>query len=264
MKSRASFKGHAIHQMLIPFPLAFLTGAFLFDVSGVLLGRPAFWTTGAHLALAGVGAALLAAVPGLIDLLYSVPPESTGKKRGVKHAASNLTATLLFAVAWIVRGDASVEPSTTVLGLEAVAAVLLVMGSWMGGTLVDRNQIGVDHRYAGAGKWKEKRIETNGNGKPVTVASKDELETDQMMLLHVGDRRIVLGRTDGGYVAFDDRCTHRGASLADGVLICGTVQCPWHGSQFDARTGPKRAGPAEEGIKAYKVEEVGKEVKLKL
>ena len=29
-----------------------------------------------------------------------------------------------------------------------------------------------------------------------------------------------------GYVAFSDYCTHKGASLADGALICGTVQCP--------------------------------------
>ena len=70
----------------------------------------------------------------------------------------------------------------------------------------------------------------------------------------MGDRRIVLGRTEDGYVAFDDRCTHRGGSLAGGAMICGTVQCPWHGSQFDVRTGAVEAGPAEEAIATYRVE----------
>jgi nitrite reductase/ring-hydroxylating ferredoxin subunit len=90
----------------------------------------------------------------------------------------------------------------------------------------------------------------------------DELEIDQMKLLHVDGQRIVLARTEEGYVAFDDHCTHRGASLADGSMICGTVQCPWHGSQFDVRTGSVRAGPAEEGIGTHRVEESGGEVRL--
>ena len=46
------------------------------------------------------------------------------------------------------------------------------------------------------------------------------------------------------YTAFDDACTHGGGSLAAGTLICGIVQCPGHGSQFDTRTGTVRAGPA--------------------
>jgi nitrite reductase/ring-hydroxylating ferredoxin subunit len=141
--------------------------------------------------------------------------------------------------------------------------VLLGMGGWMGGTLVNRNLISVDHRYAGAGKWSEARLRAGRDGR-VVAARADELEVDQMKLLHVDGRRIVLGRTEDGYVAFDDRCTHRGGSLAGGVMICGTVQCLWHGSQFDCRTGAVRAGPAEEPIRTYEVEEAGGEVRLRL
>ena len=47
-------------------------------------------------------------------------------------------------------------------------------------------------------------------------------------------------------------------------MICGTVQCPWHGSQFDVRTGKVKAGPAKEGIKTYRVEEREGEVRLVL
>jgi nitrite reductase/ring-hydroxylating ferredoxin subunit len=83
------------------------------------------------------------------------------------------------------------------------------------------------------------------------------------MLLHAGDRRIVLGRTADRFVAFDDRCTHRGGSLADGVMICGTVQCPWHGSQFDVTTGDVRAGPASEPVRAYAVQESGGELRIR-
>ena len=126
-----------------------------------------------------------------------------------------------------------------------------------------RNLISVDHRYAGAGKWRDESV-AGGAGEAVTVASRDELKVDQMKLLRVGDRRIVLARTEDGYVAFDDRCTHRGGSLAGGVMICGTVQCLWHGSQFDVSTGKVKSGPAKEKIPVYEVKEQGDAVKLVL
>jgi nitrite reductase/ring-hydroxylating ferredoxin subunit len=69
-----------------------------------------------------------------------------------------------------------------------------------------------------------------------------------MKLIRVGERRIVLACTERGHVAFDDRCTHKGGPLSDGVLACGTVQCPWHGSQFEAKTGAVAQGPAREPI----------------
>jgi uncharacterized membrane protein len=40
MRSKASYKGHPIHPALIPFPFAFLYGAFFFDLAGRLAGRP--------------------------------------------------------------------------------------------------------------------------------------------------------------------------------------------------------------------------------
>jgi hypothetical protein len=47
----------------------------------------------------------------------------------------------------------------------------------MGGTLVTRNLIGVDHRYAQAGKWREETIDPR-KGHAVTVAKRDELQVD--------------------------------------------------------------------------------------
>ena len=259
MRSKASYNGHPIHPALITFPFAFLYGAFLFDIAGRIVGRPVWWTVGAHLAVAGIVMALVAAVPGFIDYVYTVPPRSTGKRRATRHMLVNLSAVALFAVAWWLRGSASASPEVTQLALEAVGAALLGAGGWMGGVLVNRNQIGVDHRYAGAGKWREAVVEAR-SGKPVLAAKSVELQVNQMKLLRVGDRRIVLARTEQGYAAFDDRCTHRGGSLAGGVLICGTVQCPWHGSQFAVHTGEVKAGPAEDRIGTYRVEDRDGEV----
>src|SRR5207247_2520443 len=83
----------------------------------------------------------------------TVPPKSTGKKRALQHGLLNISVVTLFIVAATLRVDNM--PSAGTLALEAVAFGLLCTAGWMGGTLAYRNQIGVDHRYAGAGKWKE-------------------------------------------------------------------------------------------------------------
>jgi nitrite reductase/ring-hydroxylating ferredoxin subunit len=80
----------------------------------------------------------------------------------------------------------------------------------------------------------------------------------------LGDRRLVLARTETGYVCFDDRCPHRGGSLAGGTLAGGMVQCPWHGSQFDVQTGGVRAGPATQSISTYTLEERDGKIRLNL
>ena len=85
-----------------------------------------------------------------------------------------------------------------------------------------------------------------------------------MKLIRVSGKRIVIGRTEKGYVAFDDHCTHRGGSLAGGVLICGTVQCLWHGSQFNVSTGKVEIGPARKAIETYQLVEREGELRLTL
>jgi nitrite reductase/ring-hydroxylating ferredoxin subunit/uncharacterized membrane protein len=263
MRSKAHFRGHPIHPALVHFPLAFLIGGFGFDLAGKLLDQPFLWLSAAYLTGVGVLTGVIAALPGLLDYLFTVPPNSSGKRRATVHLVVNAAALVLFGGAWLARGAVTLEPATGVLLAEGFGAGLLLYGGYLGGILVSRNQIGVDHRYAKAGKWREARIEPGPDG-AVVAARTGELELDQLKLLHVEGRRIVLARTEEGYLAFDDRCTHRGASLADGVLIAGTVQCPWHGSQFDTRTGAVCNGPATAPVRTYRVEVQGNEVLLRL
>lgn len=263
MRSTAHFEGHPIHPMLIPFPFAFLFGSLGFDLLGRWTGRADWARTGRSLQTAGLVSALVAAAPGLLDYLYTVPPASSGKRRATQHLISNLSAVTLFAAARASRAEDD-RPTTASLVLGAVGAGLMSIGGWLGGTLVYRNEIGVDVRQAGAGKWRETtaRLEP---GQPVLAASSSELGEDQMKLIRLEDgRRIVLARLDTGYVAFDDHCPHRGGSLAGGTLVNGIVQCAWHGSQFDVRTGKVVQGPAEESIRTYAVEEVDGEVRVRV
>jgi uncharacterized membrane protein/nitrite reductase/ring-hydroxylating ferredoxin subunit len=259
MKSKAHIKGHPLHPILVSFPIAFFTGTFLFDLAGLILDNGELWRVGLYLEAAGIGFAVLAAIPGAVDYFYTVPPKSSGKKRATKHALTNITMLIIFTVTWFYRRQDNMMPYV-VIGAELAGVILLSIAGWLGGTLVYRNQIGVNPRYANAGKWKEVYI--NDDTGRVQVAESNELQVNQMKLIHLNDKRIVLGRTEQGYCAFDDHCTHRGGSLAGGSMICGTVQCPWHGSQFDVRDGKVKAGPATIGIKTYEVSEADGKIYL--
>jgi len=252
MKSKINIKSHPLHPILIPFPIAFFTGTLACHIIGWLMNKPDLLRTAYYLNIAGIGFALLAAIPGFIDFLYTVPPKSSGKKRAAKHGITNVIMLLCFVIAFFYRRSET-SNQFFLASLEIIGVSLMIIAGWMGGTLVYRNQIGVDIRYANAGKWNEASFDTDEG--EIEVANANELKVNSMKLLHLKNRRIVLARTEDRYVAFDDRCTHRGGSLAGGSTICNTVQCPWHGSQFDLTTGEVKSGPAREGIKTYTVKE---------
>ncbi len=252
MRSKASIKSHPLHPILVSFPIAMFTGTVIFDLLALFIDDPAFLATGYNIEIFGVIMALVAAVPGIIDYLYTVPPKSSAKQRAAKHGVTNVIVVLLFFLCWMMRGYWAVS-LVYVIPIEVLGLILMGIAGWMGGTLVYRNQIGVDPRYAYAGKWKELYLDAESDS--IEAAEAHKLERNQMMLLHFGDKRIVLAKGDDGLVAFEDRCTHKGASLAAGSMICNTVQCPWHGSHFDVQSGEVKAGPAKEKIQTFTVSE---------
>ena len=60
-------------------------------------------------------------------------------------------------------------------------------------------------------------------------------------------RRVALYRLDDGVFATSDVCPHQGASLAQGCVVQGFVECPLHFALFDIRTGEADGGDDDEG-----------------
>jgi 3-phenylpropionate/trans-cinnamate dioxygenase ferredoxin subunit len=48
---------------------------------------------------------------------------------------------------------------------------------------------------------------------------------------------VLVAKTDHGYTAFNDRCTHQAALLSGGKIRRGAVMCPLHGARFEVETG---------------------------
>jgi nitrite reductase/ring-hydroxylating ferredoxin subunit len=51
------------------------------------------------------------------------------------------------------------------------------------------------------------------------------------------DETVCIANVDGTYFALDGACLHAGAPLAAGILREGNIVCPWHGWEFDCKTG---------------------------
>jgi 3-phenylpropionate/trans-cinnamate dioxygenase ferredoxin subunit len=57
--------------------------------------------------------------------------------------------------------------------------------------------------------------------------------------------------------AIGDRCSHAEASLADGEVFDGAVECPRHGSEFNLATGEPSSFPATQAVPSYDIEVEG-------
>jgi uncharacterized membrane protein len=133
MRSKASIKNHPIHPILVGFPIAMWVGGFVFDLIGTRWPNPGLWAAGFYCVIAGCVCAVLAAVPGLLDLLYAVPPESSAKQRGLIHGGLNSLNLLLFVYVAYRLGSPSRAPDSMTLVLMAIGVVILGVAGWMGG-----------------------------------------------------------------------------------------------------------------------------------
>jgi len=68
-----------------------------------------------------------------------------------------------------------------------------------------------------------------------------------------GEERICIVNFEGKYYALGNVCTHLGGPLDEGTLEGYEVECPWHGSKFNVRTGKPTKSPARQAVPVYKV-----------
>ncbi len=95
----------------------------------------------------------------------------------------------------------------------------------------------------------------------VPVASVDDVPRGWVLKVQVGTRSIALANCDGTFYALDNTCTHAGGPLGDNRLHRDClVECPWHNSVFDVRTGEARGGPGRKPQPTYPVRVQGRTV----
>lgn len=84
--------------------------------------------------------------------------------------------------------------------------------------------------------------------------SVDDARDGRPLLGHVDGEPVVLVRDQGVFFAVGASCTHYGGPLAEGLVVDGTIRCPWHHACFDLRTGEALRSPAFAPVACYSVE----------
>jgi ferredoxin-NADP reductase/nitrite reductase/ring-hydroxylating ferredoxin subunit len=97
----------------------------------------------------------------------------------------------------------------------------------------------------------------------VKVANTRDIQPSQMKEVEVNGQNICVVNVEGKYYAIGSICTHEGGPLADGTLEGYEVECPWHNSKFDVRTGEVISPPASEPEPAYEVKVDGNNILIK-
>lgn len=133
--------------MLVGFPVAFYTGA-LVGFAVYAANSHQFWLNMAiALSIAGVGGAVIAALPGFVDLMFGIPRSSRAKLVGLAHACCNVTALGLFIAAAVSYVGNWNGPPTGVnldLALATAGVALTVVAGFLGWVLVQTYHVGID------------------------------------------------------------------------------------------------------------------------
>jgi len=146
MQSRFRLFGHPVHPMVIAYPVAFYTGTLAaYIVYGANADR--FWLKLAiALNLAGVGMAVIAALPGFIDWLLAIPRGHPAKRTGLIHAGFNVVALALFAIAlamYLPKWNTGTPSADAGIILSAIGVASTILAGFRGWALVQDHHVGV-------------------------------------------------------------------------------------------------------------------------
>jgi len=95
----------------------------------------------------------------------------------------------------------------------------------------------------------------------VTVGKVDDFAPGAMRTVRAGDRQLAVARVGDDFFALQSACLHLKGPLGEGRLDGFVVSCPWHGWQYDVRSGRNEFDLAIE-LERYEVRVEDGEVKI--
>jgi nitrite reductase/ring-hydroxylating ferredoxin subunit len=225
--------GHPLHAATTDIPIGALTVTVVLD----LLNQR--------------GAADIALVVGIVFMALSVvsgaadytDTDGTAFMRATVHSALMVVALVLYLVSLALRAGNPVDRTGPVV-LSVVAYVVLTAGAYVGGdvayvlgNMVDR------HAFGGRGtKWQ-----------PLDLGNVKELPEATPVKGTAGANPILVIRYGETIHAMHETCAHAGGPLAEGKIVDGCIECPWHGSRYRLTDGRVVRGPSVYDQPRYEV-----------
>lgn len=96
------------------------------------------------------------------------------------------------------------------------------------------------------------------------VLRADEVEDGHGVCVDLAGERIAVFRDGERFYAIGDRCSHAEASLSEGEVFDGEVECPRHGAVFDLATGAAKALPATRPVPTYRLRTEGGAIEIEV
>jgi uncharacterized membrane protein len=146
MYSKITIGGHPIHPMLVAYPIAAYTGTLVGFAVYAANGQQFWLRLAIALNIAGVGMALLAALPGFADWLLGIPRASAAKAIGLAHAGANVAALCLFAASlgyYATDWNTTGVDGTLGLALAAAGVACTLAAGSLGWMLVQTYHVGI-------------------------------------------------------------------------------------------------------------------------
>ena len=247
--------GHPLHPALVHFPIGLFILSLVLDIASYLKVISNDLIRASLYAMAfGLVLGILAALTGLVDRA-DIRLDHPARKTSTIHMALNLTALGLFGINYFFRlrqSNVEVIPLPYLL-LSVVGVGILLVSGYLGGTMVYDNGIGVG-RHRRYTRTPRKTIDVSilvrHDGWAV-VCDEDQLNDGETLRVKCNDNIIAIAKQNGKVYAFQEFCTHRYGPLSEGKLQDHQIECPWHRSCFDIRTGKVVEGPAKVDLKTY-------------
>ncbi len=100
-------------------------------------------------------------------------------------------------------------------------------------------------------------------GEWIQIAKIDDVSPGTGIVVEVKDQCLAVFNVDGSFHVTDNTCLHRGGPLGEGDLEGETVTCPWHGWEYNVKTGNCVNNPSS-NIKSYESKVEDGDVKVEL
>ena len=99
-------------------------------------------------------------------------------------------------------------------------------------------------------------------GEWVTVARAEDFPPGTLRAVRAGDEEVAVARVGEGFYAVQQHCIHLQGPLDEGRLDDHVLTCPWHGWQYDVRTGENEFDRAIQ-LRTYEVEVADGEIRVR-
>src|SRR5258706_10370586 len=93
------------------------------------------------------------------------------------------------------------------------------------------------------------------NGPDLTQGVRLDEFVDGKLAGHVGSEEGLLVRNAARLFAIGAHCTHYHGPLAEGLVVDGSIRCPWHHACFDLASGEAVRAPALTQLACWRAEQ---------